>query len=246
MKQLLIYDQLIALNRNQHRHIRIKPELTDLRFASQLNSVPVTVAEFSDAAHHYPIVFAGEPAKATMPVALLGLTQSNNLFIQEDGLWEADAYIPAFLRRYPFVIANQEQSEDFTVCLDTSFFSDADDAVALFDEHGADTPALTQAVKFLADYQQTVERTQAFMAQVRENKLLITKNIQIERPGTTQQSLNGFCIVDEQRLQKLSARALQNLSRTGALGWLYVHLSSLNNVKRLARRMDKRAGKQVH
>jgi hypothetical protein len=240
MKQLLIYDQPVALNRTQHRHVRIKPSLTDFHFADKLNSVPLTVAEFADAARHYPIVFAGEPGSVTMPVALLGLTQAENLFVQADGRWETDAYIPAFLRRYPFVVANQEQVDSFTVCVDKSFISDGDDAVALFDEGGADAPALAQAVKFLGDYQQAVERTRKFMQQLCESKLLIDKTIRVERQGQDTQSLKGFCVVDEERLQKLSGRAVDKLFRTGALGLVYVHLASLSSVSRLAWRMDAR------
>lgn len=246
MKQLLVYDQPIVLNREQHRHLRIKPKLDDYHFAGALNSVPLTVAEFADASHDYPIVFAGEPDTASMPAALLGLTRADNLFVREDGQWEPESYIPAFLRRYPFVTAQQGEGEQLSVCIDQSFVSEADDAVPLFDEHGAETPALAQATRFLSEYQQAVERTQKFMEQLRASHLLMTKTIQIERPGGAQQSLNGFCVVDEERLQKLSGSALNKLARSGALGWIYAHLVSLGNVKRLARRMDLRPGAQLH
>ncbi|RDI99947.1 multidrug transporter [Dyella solisilvae] len=241
MKQLLIYDRPIALNRNQHRHLRIKPSLPGYQFASKLNSVPLTVAEFGDALRDYPIVFAGSPDNASMPVALLGLTQAENLFVQDDGLWDAGAYVPAFLRRYPFVVADQDQGDNFAVCVEGSFISDDPDAVPLFDENGADTPVLAQAVKFLADYQQAVARTRAFMEQLREHKLLVNKAIHVDRKGAARQSLNGFCIVDESRLGKLSARALEKLSRTGALGLAYLQVASLGNVKRLASRLDARS-----
>lgn len=246
MKQLLVYDQPLVLNREQHRHLRIKPRLESYHFAGALNSVPLTVTEFADASHDYPIVFAGEPDTASMPAVLLGLTQSDNLFVREDGQWEAESYIPAFLRRYPFVTAQQEQAGQFSVCIEQSFLSEADDAVPLFDESGAETPVLAKATKFLSEYQQAVERTQKFMERLRASHLLMTKTIQIERPGNTNQSLNGFCVVDEEHLQKLGGSALNKLARSGALGWIYAHLVSLGNVKRLARRMDMRQGTQLH
>ncbi len=246
MKQLLIYDQPIVLNRVQHRHLRIKPALTDFNFARAVNSLPLTTPEFADAARDYPIVFAGEPANASMPAALFGLSHEDNLFIQDDGNWAPGAYVPAFVRRYPFVVANQDASSEFAVCIDQSFVCEDRDGVALFDESGADTPALKRALGFLADYQQAVQRTQAFMQQLRDSKLLIAKTIQVERAGGTKSSLNGFCVVDEMRLQKLGSRALEKLSRTGALGLLYVHLMSLTNVQRLSVRMDARSSTPLH
>lgn len=247
MKQLLIYDQPVVLNRTQHRRLRIRPALPDFRFAAALNSVPLTAAEFADAARDYPIVFAGSPESASMPVVLLGLSQEDNLFVDADGQWAADTYIPAFLRRYPFVVADQGgEGEQLNVCIDQSFVCEGDDGVPLFDEQGGDTPMLARALDFLADYQQAVERSQDFMRQLRESALLIPKTIQLERNGQPGRSLQGFCVVDEARLQKLPSKALQKLSRSGVLGLLYVHLMSLNNVRRLSARMDARAPLPLH
>jgi len=246
MKQLLIYDRPIVLNRTQHRQLRIRASLPDFRFASTLNSVPLTAPEFADAARHYPIVFAGEPAAATMPVALLGLAQEQNLFVGPDGAWAGETYIPAFLRRYPFAVANAEADGGLSVCVDQSFVCDGDEGVRLFDEKGADTPVLSGAMRFLADYQQATERTQAFMQSLRDSCLLVAKTVQIERPGHKPRNLQGFCVVDEARLQKLSGRALQKLSQSGALGLLYVHLMSLSNVQRLYARMDARTAAPLH
>lgn len=247
MKQLLIYDQPIVLNRVQHRHLRIKPSLTDFRFARTTNSVPLTTLEFADAARDYPIVFSGDPEQPGMPAALLGLSHEDNLFVQDDGAWAADSYVPAFVRRYPFVVANQDDASDgFAVCIDKSFLCEEQEGLALFDESGADTPALTRALTFLTDCQRAIERTQAFMQQLRESKLLIARAIQVEQPGGGRQSLNGFCVVDEERLQKLGSRVLEKLSRTGTLGLLYVHLMSLTNVRRLSARMDMRTRTSLH
>jgi hypothetical protein len=242
MKQLLIYDQPVMLNRTRHRHLRVRSQPARFEFAGQLNSVPLTVVEFADAARDYPIVFAGAPDQASMPAVLLGLAAAENLFVQGDGRWDADAYIPAFLRRYPFVVADKESSGEFSVCLDRAFLlDDGDDGEPLFDADGREAPALSRAMKFLADYQGAVERTQAMMRQLRDNQLLIAKSVHAEYPGVPKQTLSGFSVVDETRVQKLSAKVLKELARTGTLGLLYVHLASLGNLKRLARRRDARA-----
>lgn len=242
MKQLLIYDQPVVLNRARHRHLRLKSQPAHFEFARQINSVPLTSVEFADAARDYPIVFAGTPDQASMPAVLLGLAASENLFVLDDGRWEAEAYVPAFLRRYPFVVADQGESGGYSVCLDRAFLlDDGEGGEPLFDEEGREAPALSRALKFLADYQGAVERTQAMMRQLRDNGLLIAKHVHAERPGAPRQTISGFSVVDETRLQKLSAKALKELSRTGTLGLLYVHLASLVNLKRLVRRREARA-----
>lgn len=242
MKQLLIYEKPLALDRTKHTGVFIRPELGGYGFARSLNSVPLTAAEFSQASRDFPIVFAGEGDDISMPAVLLGLSQDENLFVQADGSWDAQAYVPAFLRRYPFVVANQENStDDFTVCVDESFLTTAEEGgVRLFEESGEDAPALSRAISFLADYQQAVRRTQDLVAQVREHKLAIPRTVKVERPGSEPRTLSGFSVIDEARLQKLGGKALDKLSRSGSLGLLYIHLMSLHNVQRLSARLDAR------
>lgn len=241
MTQLLIYDEPVVLNRTRHRDLRLNSRPVTFGFAAALNSVPLTVPEFTDAARDYPIVFAGGPDQVAMPAALLGLADSENLFVAGDGHWDAHAYIPAFLRRYPFVVATQQESDEFNVCLERAWISEGEDGVPLFDEEGRETPTLDHAKRFLADYQGAVKRTQVVMQQLRDNDLLIERSINIERPGQPPRALNGFRVVDEPRLAKLTAKVLKGLMRNGTLGLIYVHLASLGNVQRLAQRTDARA-----
>lgn len=241
MKQLLIYEQPLPINRQKHQHLRIKPALDEFGFARKLNSVPLTTVEFAEAARDYPIVFTGDADVGVMPAALLGLSQDSNLFVEADGHWAAEKYIPAFFRRYPFVVANQDASpEDFTVCVDQPFLCEDDAGVKLFEDSGEDAPALTRALAFLGDYQAAVRRTQEFMQQLHASKLLVPRELKVVRADSEPHTLSGFSVVDETRLQKLSARALQNLSKAGTLGFIYVHLMSLSNIQRLSTRLDAR------
>ena len=189
-----------------------------------------------------PIVFTGEGEDAYgagMPAALLGLSGDANLFVETDGRWASDTYVPAFFRRYPFVVANQDASPDnFTVCIDTPYLATGEDGLKLFEESGEDAPALTRALGYLADYQTAVQRTQGFMQQLRDSKLLVPRTIKVERADSEAQTLSGFQVVDEARLHKLAGRDLAKLSKTGALGLLYAHVLSLGNIQRLSARLD--------
>jgi hypothetical protein len=246
LKQLLIYERPVSLDRARHRDMRIPARLDGFGFARALNSVPLVGGEFAAAARDYPIVFAGTDTTSLMPAALLGLFRDDNLFVQADGSWAEQTYVPAFLRRYPFVVAGEgDDTRDFMVCIDEAFADAAVDgaSVRLFDEHGGDSPALQQAVSFLAEYQNEVLRTRAFMAELVEHQLLIPRTVKVERPASEPHTLHGFHVVDEQKLHKLRGKALEKLERQGSLALIYAHLWSLTNVQRLTSRLDGRGAR---
>lgn len=241
MSQLLIYRRPAALSHAQHHDLRVSLDAQNFDFASALNSVPLAVAEFARAASHYPIVFAGDEPGAVVPAALLGLGASENLFVDAQGHWQTDTYIPAFLRRYPFGLAEKAESKDFTVCLDQDYPGvGADDGEPLFDADGGHAPLLQRAVDFLREYQGHMDRTAKFSEAVRELELLQPKIIRVESAKVPAFTLKGFYVIDEERLRALKPTVLKRLVKSGDLGWIYVHLMSLANVERLSRRLDRR------
>jgi hypothetical protein len=239
VKQLLIYESPFVLNREQHKRVRVKAGDLGYAFARDLNSAPITAVEFAPASRDYPIVFAGEGDNVTMPAVLTGLTSDSNLYVEADGQWAEGHYIPAFFRRYPFVTGEKgEGADDFNVCIDAPALTEEDTGIRLFEDSGENSTLLEHAVTFLADYQREVERTQALMKQIVQSGLLEAKTVRVEREGGESQTISGFSVVDEERLQKLNGKALAQLAKTGALGFIYVHLLSLANVQRLAMRAD--------
>lgn len=246
MKQLLIYDRPVVLDRERHRNLKIATGGTGFAFAARVNSLPLATAEFARAARDYPILFAGAEPASVVPAALLGLRADENLMVDAEGNWQPDTYVPAFLRRYPFVLAEKPApAEGFSVCLDEAWPGvGAEDGEALFAEDGSNTSLLDGAVKFLQEYQAHLERTRAFTASLAKLDLLVPKTIQVERPGGKSFALDGFFIVDEQRVQALKGKPLQELLKSGDLGWIFVHLMSLVNVERLSRRLDQRVAGQ--
>ena len=242
MKQLLIYDRPVQLNRVAHRNHRVVASDGDFRFASGLNSVPLACVEFARAARDYPIVFAGNSADSVVPAALLGLRSGHNLMVDAEGRWAEGAYVPAFLRRYPFVLAeNEAQGSDFTVCLDAAFEGlreGGDEGAALFDEEGNDSALLSNALEFLQEYQVHLARTRSLTAALQAHDLLVSKQVNVQAATGETFSLDGFFVVDEQKLRELKGKALQDLAKSGDLGWIYAHLLSLGNVELLSRALD--------
>ena len=225
--QLLFYKQAIPVSKEIHGSLSIDTK-QDYSFASQVNSVPLTATEFPFAARDYVIVFAGQDAP--MPAAILGVQQDQNLFISEDGRWEG-RYIPAFVRRYPFVFSSNEENSTFTLCIDKEFpgLNEDDRGEKLFDEEGEKTSYLDKMLDFLQEYQLQFQRTQIFCDKLKELDLLDTMQAHISLPTGSQQSLTGFQVINRERLKALEADKLAELAKTDALELAYLHLQSLNN-----------------
>jgi len=238
MTTMLMYEQLIAVNRDQHRHWRIRPGSHKLAFAKATNSVLLAASELPMAALDYPCVFVGAGEHHTM-AAIVGLRDKENLMLDTAGNWDADSYVPAFVRRYPFVLAEQPGSTQLTICMDRSFdgFNETE-GEALFDEQGQDTAYLSELKTFLINFHQDMQRSAAFANELARLDLLVERNIACH-VGEQTVTLSSFKVVDEERLSKLPQDTVLTLFKTGALGWIHAHLLSLNNVKRLGARLSR-------
>jgi hypothetical protein len=240
--EVLFYERPVPLNRTQHKDLRLKG-IPSLRFAANVHSVPLTGVEFPAAARDLPILFAGSSMEEAGPMALLGLRQNENLFVDADGQWAANTYIPAFVRRYPFVLAEKpadQEGDDFTVFLDEAYEGfGSDEGERLFKEDGSDSDMLKNAVNFLGEFQQHVGRTQWFMEQLRKHDLLEPRNIRLEKDGKAI-NLNGLYVVSEEKLRKLDEKTSHEFLKEGVFGWIYAHLLSLANIDRVAQRLDLR------
>ena len=244
--EVIFYEHPVPLNRAEHKDLRLK-SVPNVRFAMNTHSVPITGAEFGVAARDLMIVFAGVDAASSGPIALLGLRQNENLFIDAAGQWAPNVYVPAFIRRYPFVLAEKpagEAGDDFTVFLDDGYEGfNTSEGERLFKEDGADSELLTHAVGFLSDFQQNVVRTKWFMQQLVKHDLLEPRNVQLHKGDPNDGSainLNGRFVVNEEKLRGLDEKVAQEFAREGVFGWIYGHLLSLSNIDRLAQRLSER------
>ena len=240
MASLLFYDKPVPLNVDTHLKTRLGTLDGNFAFSAHTNSIPLAAIEFFDVAREYPIAFTGKEGDALFPIALLGVRHSENLFINAEGKWEG-RYIPAFVRRYPFVLAEKQNADDFNVYLDESYPGfGAADGERLFTDSGEHTPLLKQALEFLSTYQGEIRRTRLFVERLQALDLLIQRVVQVVRQGDTPIVLQGFSVVDEERLMKLDDASMLELAKSGYLAWIYAHLMSLGNVQRLSERLEAR------
>ncbi len=237
MASLLFYNKPVPLNKNEHKDLKIKPNVGDFSFASKTNSVIVAGVEFSEAAKEYPIVFA-EVGDTMVPVVLLGLRNEENLFVNEAGEWDA-RYIPAFVRRYPFVLAETGAENQRMVCIDEGFAGfNTEEGEALF-EGEESTPILQQAIDFLEEYQKQYVRTELFMNRLKELDLLISLNAKVDMADGQQFALTGLNVVDEKKLLELSDEDALAFFKSGQLAWVYAHLVSLGSLGAMIDRVAK-------
>src|SRR5215470_3910352 len=219
--QLLIYESVVPLSARRHGNGAVESG-TGYGFTSKTNSVPLMAVEFPFAALEYPIVFAG-PKASFVPAVILGVRDSQNLYLSRDAKWEAK-YIPAFVRRYPFVFSKSEDGERLVLCIDESYsgFNRERRGQRLFGEDGKPTPYVENVLKFLQEYQAQFEVTQAFCAKLRELDLLEVMQAQVEMRSGEKLSLTGFLAVSRARLKALAGDKLAELARTDELELLYL------------------------
>ena len=238
MPSMIFYERAVALNRERHQKLKILIKPDHFRFAAKTNSVLLAAAEVAEASRDFPVVFVGKEGGPFTLAAMVGLLDHENVMVNGAGEWEVGAYVPAFIRRYPFVLAGPDDAESLTVCIDEAYPGLGEtEGQALFGDDGLETDYLKRLVEFLSRFHAEMRRTTEFAAKLAELGLLTSRVITIERQGT-KQTLEGFWVIDETKLNALEDARLLELFRGGFMGMVYAHLLSLSNIPRLARRLD--------
>lgn len=235
----IFYKKVVPLNKEVHGELYLEG-IEGYQHTKETNSVYIAAIEFLAAAREYPIVFAKGGDDKVFPVVLLGLEQNQNLFVDKKGAWKA-GYIPAYVRRYPFILATPDDAKaTFTVCIDESFpgFNTAKEGKPLFDEKGEQLDILNQAVDFLKDYQSHVQLTTLFCDNLSKLDLLEPMQANIEMASGTKHALGGFMGVNREKLKALKPAKLAEMLKSDQLELIFAHLSSLSNIRGLMNRLS--------
>ncbi|PTS90994.1 MULTISPECIES: SapC family protein [unclassified Caulobacter] len=233
---VLFYVSPEPLNREQHAKLALVHNDKPYGFAATGSAVPLTVTEFAPAALSFPVIFAGEDR---VPLAVMGLNNGENLFVNADGSIDPGVYIPAYIRRYPFVLANDETQDRLIVCIDRgSTLLSESGQTALFDEKGEPTEYTQNCIKFCDDFEAERRRTDSFVQLLKELDLFELKTATFTptdadgQPGQAQTVAEYFG-VSEEKLNALPVEKLKELQTNGALAQIYAHLVSLVGWDRL-------------
>ena len=185
--QLLFYEQAVPVSVEKHKNWGLDTG-SNYAFARQVNSVPITAVEFPRAALEYALVFAGNDA-GIMPAVVLGIEVNKTLYVEASGRWIGH-YVPAFVRRYPFVFSSTDGAS-FTLCIDGTFkgWNQEGKGQRLFDDSGERTEYVQNILKFLQQYQAEFQRTRSFCKKLKDLDLLEPVHAQFTTPGGERRSL---------------------------------------------------------
>lgn len=223
----VFYNDLTPLSSADHAAWRSR-SVDSAPFLVKQHAVPLTVDEFVAAQRFVPIIFSAgdEP----VPLALMGLNEGVNTFLDDDGKLRGPAYVPAYVRRYPWMLAKlRPDSDELSLCFDPT--SDAvgefEDGQPLF-EDGKPSEVTQGVLKFCEDFEQAAARTGQFMKDLTQLDLLMDGEVAIQVPGNDQPFVyRGFRMVNEEKLREMRGDQLRKISQNGMLPLIYAHLFSL-------------------
>ena len=234
----LFYKKPTPLDAKTHAKMALKKNF-GLGFTKGVNAVPINLIELPQVCHYYPIAFA--PDASGTPVAILGLRDNENLFLTSKNEWEEDTYIPAYIRRYPFIFSEMPGNDQLSLCLDM------DDAVIeqngeqkFFEADGKPTQLATNALEFCKSYHAAAQHTIEFGKAMAAAGILSDRQAEIAVGAGKKINFSGFRIIDEAKLADLDEKTFLEWRKKGWLPFIYAHLFSGAQWQRLTRLLNKR------
>jgi hypothetical protein len=229
----MFYNDLMPLNSRDHARWKVKNADAAPWLVGQ-HAIPLTAEEFPQAARHYPIIFAS--GDNPVPLALMGLNEGVNVFVDAEGKVTQPIYIPAYVRRYPFLLARlNPNSEDLSLCFDPSsgLLGDSVFGQDLFAQ-GQPSQATQAALGFCEQFEQAGQRTQAFIDELKKHDLLMEGEVAIQQQGNDQPFVyRGFQMVNQEKLRETRGDVLRGWAQSGLLPLLYAHLFSLELISQI-------------
>ncbi len=204
------------------------------RFTASRNAVTIGLTEFFYASRDYPIVFVKSAQDTMLASVVTGFRQDENLFVDSDGAWHDRAYLPAYVRRYPFFIAdagNDPGRDKTPILVDEAALEASQDPY--FDPGGRTTDKWDKMEKFIADFVAEERLTRAFTSKIEALGLLEYFEAQINPEQHNKMQVSGMYRVNEDRLNRLPAKVIRDLMLKGELSRIYAHLISLENFAKL-------------
>lgn len=229
----LFFKDLVPLSTSLHKDWKLQTQ-DKAPFLIGQHAVPVTIDEFILTSRFFPIVFSS--GATPVPLALMGLNEGVNVFVDGEGKLSKPVYVPAYIRRYPFLLARlREGAEEMSLCFDPSApgVGPDVDGTPLFD---GDEPsqATKEILNFCEQFETAGQRTQAFVDEVLKLDILMDGEVAIQPEGAEQPFIyRGFKMVDEEKLKELRGDTLRKISQNGILPLLYAHLFSLQLMREI-------------
>ena len=226
----LFYSNVVGVNPAAHGALRLN-RAAGYGFAAGSATVPLGLGEIALAARHYPVVFTSGPNAA--PVALVGIDEGDNLFLGPNGQWQAGAYVPTYLRAWPFLFVEDPRRKETFVAIEEGAACLGTETGDLLFEDGKPTALLSEAVRFCAAVRENMVAASAFARGLDEAGLLQEEEATVNFTGGGSRKVRGFRLVRPERLDQVADETFLDWRRRGWLAPIYAHLQSAGNWARL-------------
>lgn len=234
LRQPPLYSSPVPVSASRHHSLCLLPAFS-FGFTDDVTSLPLTGAEFPSASRTYPIVFT--PQSPFSPVCILGIRDSGNLFVDDAGQWRPGAYLPAYVRRFPFLLMADPASGRMVLGVEESSGRLSSDQGDRLFEHRQPTPFLNQTLSFCADFNRQWDESLDMVRAFHDAGILVEEDSEVELSESQSLKLGGFLIVDESRLNDIGDDVFAQWRARGWLPALYAHLASRHNWADLAQRI---------
>lgn len=232
----MLYVRPEPLDPARHGALRLR-DRGDLSMFRKTGVAPITLSEIPAVARQYPIVFLPGPAGQLPSIAaVLGSDPNENLFVGADGRWEAETYMPAYFRRYPFITGTAGQDDRIAVFIDAG--SDrlgTDKGDPLF-ERGEPTALTKDALELCRRFHRDAAATTPFVQALVDAGVLAERTVQARDQTTARLAWRGFMAVDERKLAEVPDATFLAWRKPGWIGAIYLHLFSIGHFAGIARR----------
>jgi len=228
----LFYNDLMPVNLRDHENWRSRT-VDEANWLVDQHAVPLTVDEFALAQRHFPIIFSS--ADNPVPLALFGLNEGINVYVDEKGKLTQDIYLPAYIRRYPFILARLDSENDtMSLCFDPSvnILGEFDEGPAIF-EDGKPSAFTQEVMQFCERFEQAGQRTQAFVDELKKHDLLMDGEVAIQRNDGQEQPYvyRGFKMINQEKLRELRGDVLRTWNQNGMLNLIFAQILSLDMLR---------------
>jgi hypothetical protein len=229
----IFYNALEPLSSNAHGNFKTRAA-NSAPFLAKAHAVPITVDEFVSAQRYYPIVFS--VGDNPVPLALMGLNEGVNVFVDDEGKLLGECYVPAYIRRYPFMLARlRPEADELSLVFDpqSGLVGDFEEGQPLFD-NGQPSEATNAVLKFCEEFELSAQRTNAFMKELSESELLMDGEVTIQPSNSDKPFIyRGFQMVDENKMRELRGDTLRKMNQNGMLQLVMAHLFSLPTIREI-------------
>jgi len=237
----LFYSKPEILTVSAHANLRVKPA-EHLKFAAKANSIPIVAEEFLDCAGAYPIVFTQGPQPSA--VAVVGLRDNENLFLDLKGRWIPGFPIPAYVRRYPFIFLEVPNEDRLTLCVDRAapnVVEGGNEGQPLF-EKGEASSFAKATLAFCEAFQKQLLATRSFGEELAARDLLLPRNVDLADRKGRRYTMGGFQVVNEEKFRALPDETILDWHKRGLMTAILAHFISLRRWPLLIERLQTRVG----